>query len=178
MNLLLVLLLLFASATDVTARQAPADKPAQPAAMCPAHDMSSLDPHAAMNERGEHGMGFSQTATTHHFLLTPNGGVIQVDANSTDDAANRDNIKMHLQHISHAFQNGDFAIPMFVHDTIPPGVPVMKQHLSEIHFSLEQSSTGGRVIIQTTNKEAIAAIHEFLRFQIREHKTGDPLDTK
>ena len=49
-------------------------------AMCPLQDAhaSSSGPSAALNERGEKGMGFSQTATTHHFLIRPDGGVIQV----------------------------------------------------------------------------------------------------
>src|SRR5580698_5275640 len=32
-----------------------------------------------------------------------------------------------MQHIAEAFQSGDFDIPMFVHDTVPPGVPEMKK---------------------------------------------------
>jgi hypothetical protein len=79
-----------------------------------------------MNERGETGMGFSQT-TTHHFLMKSDGGVIQVEANDATDANNRDNIRMHLAHIAQAFANGDFDIPMFVHDTVPPGLPEMKR---------------------------------------------------
>ena len=35
---------------------------------------------SAMDMRGEKGMGFSQTATTDHFLLRADGGAIQVDA--------------------------------------------------------------------------------------------------
>jgi hypothetical protein len=77
---------------------------------------------SVMNERGGRGMGFSQTATTHHFLLKTDGGAIQVEANDTADSASRDNIRKHLTHIAEAFSNGDFAIPMFVHDTVPPGV--------------------------------------------------------
>jgi len=30
----------------------------------------------------------------------------------------------------------------------------------------------------TDNVEALKATHEFLRFQIREHKTDDPLEVK
>jgi hypothetical protein len=33
---------------------------------------------SGLNERSEVGMGFSQTATAHHFYLTTAGGVIQV----------------------------------------------------------------------------------------------------
>jgi hypothetical protein len=39
--------------------------------------------HMQMNERGEKGMGFSQTATTHHFYLNESGGIIQVEANDS-----------------------------------------------------------------------------------------------
>ncbi len=137
----------------------------------PAHDM-----HSGMNERGEKGMGFSQTTTTHHFLLSPTGGAIQVEANDPNDKSSRDSIRMHLHHIQHAFQTGDFNIPMFVHDTVPPGVPVMKEHAKNIHYSTEETTNGGRVLIQTTDQPAIEAIHSFLRFQITEHKTGDPLN--
>lgn len=145
-------------------------KPEQQPAASDAHD------HDAMNHRGENGMGFSQTETTHHFLLTPDGGAIQVEANGPDDTANRDNIKMHLHHIAGAFKSGDFNIPMFVHDTTPPGVPAMKQHAKDIRYTIEETPKGGRVVLHTNNKEALAAIHDFLRFQITEHKTGDPLN--
>src|ERR1044071_7099831 len=33
-----------------------------------------------VNTRGEKAMGFSQTATTHHFLLSRDGGSIEVEA--------------------------------------------------------------------------------------------------
>ena len=140
------------------------------ASICPTHDM-----HMTLNERGEMGMGFSQTATTHHFLLTPAGGIIQVESNDSADAASRDSIRMHLHNIAHAFQTGDFDIPMFVHDTTPPGVAVMKQRIKAIRYTIEETPNGGRVIIQTRDKAALNAIHTFLRFQITEHKTGDPL---
>jgi len=161
-----------------SAAQAPASKPNHDATMCPAHDMRSQDAtqdHDAMNHRGEKGMGFSQTKTAHHFLITANGGAIQVEANNPEDLTNRDNIKMHLHHIADAFQTGDFDIPMFVHDTEPPGVVVMKSHAKNIHYSIEETPNGGRVVIQTDDKDALAAIHQFLRFQIEEHKTSDPL---
>src|SRR4029077_13015364 len=87
---------------------------------CPMHAA-----HTQMNERGEKGMGFSQTATTHHFYLNESGGIIQVEANDSTDVTHRDDVRMHLRHIAHAFQTGDFDIPMFVHDTVPPGVPEM-----------------------------------------------------
>lgn len=155
---------------------APADKPPSPSdACCPTHDHAQQpDEHAKMNERGEHGMGFSQTATTHHFLLKPDGGVIQVEAKDPKDTASVGHIRMHLTHISHAFAAGDFDIPMFVHDTVPPGVPDMKRLADKITYTFEQTPNGGRVVIHSSDSAAISAIHKFLRFQIDEHQTHDP----
>jgi hypothetical protein len=140
---------------------------------CPMHAT-----HTQMNERGEKGMGFSQTATTHHFLLNSNGGVIQVEAKDSADSTNRNQIRMHLGHIAKAFQSGDFDIPMFVHDTVPPGVPEMKRLRKDIQYSFEETTNGGRVVISSANKEALEAIHRFLRFQSEEHKTGAPMDVR
>jgi hypothetical protein len=140
---------------------------------CPMHDAHSQS-QAQMNQRSEHAMGFSQTETTHHFLLKPDGGDIQVEANKSGDTDQIAQIRMHLQHIARAFQSGDFDIPMFVHDTVPPGVPDMKRLQKQIRYSYEDTANGGRVIISTSDKGALVAIHSFLRFQIEEHKTGDP----
>jgi hypothetical protein len=140
---------------------------------CPMHAT-----HTQMNERGEKGMGFSQTTTTHHFLLKSNGGVIQIEAKDSADATNRNEIRMHLGHIAKAFQSDDFDIPMFVHDTVPPGVPEMKRLQKTIQYSFEETPNGGSVVISSSNKEALEAIHRFLRFQIQEHKTGDPIDVR
>lgn len=149
---------------------------------CSMHDPHMHDAHlqdggqAAMKERGEKGMGFSQSATTHHFSLKADGGAIQVEVNEAADTTNRDNIRKHLAHIAHAFSIGDFDIPMFVHDTVPPGVTEMKARKDKIRYSYEETPTGARVIIATSDQESLAAIHKFLRFQIEEHKTGDPLE--
>jgi len=172
-TILVILFYSIACAPNAMAQQGSSDpkteKQSTPT-MCPMHDA-----HSQMNERGEKAMGFSQSATTHHFFLKPDGGIIQVEANDPADATNRAEIRMHLQHIAHAFQTGDFEIPMFVHDTVPLGVPEMKRLQKEIRYTFEESSHGGRVVISSANKDAVAAIHNFLRFQIEEHTTGDAM---
>lgn len=144
---------------------------------CPMHAEHSHDAASTtMNERGEKGMGFSQTATTHHFFLKPDGGIIQVETNDADDVANREMIQAHLAHIAQAFGHGDFDIPMFVHDTVPRGVPELKRLQDKIKYFFVKTPTGGRVAITTTDPDAIEAIHSFLKMQIKEHKTGDPTE--
>jgi hypothetical protein len=138
---------------------------------CPMH---AAHTHAQVNERGEKGMGFSQTATTHHFYLDKSGRMIQVEVKESADSSNRDDIRTHLRHIAHAFRSADFDIPMFVHDTVPPGVPEMQRLRKYIRYAFEETPKGGRVVITSSDTKAIEAIHHFLRFQVEEHKTGDP----
>ncbi len=134
------------------------------------------DHHAAVNERGDKAMGFAHDKTTHHFTLLKDGGAIAVSANDAQDQASREQIQMHLTHIAKAFTEGDFNLPMFIHDQTPPGVTVMKARKAHITYQYEKQDQGARVRISTTDKQALAAIHEFLRFQIKDHETGDSLE--
>jgi hypothetical protein len=131
--------------------------------------------HSPAHDRADQAMGFDQQRTTHHFRIEPTGGVIEVTAKDAADQASIDEIRMHLQHIAVAFGNGDFALPMLVHDTTPPGINTMKARRAMMTFTFEQLATGGRVVIRTSVEQARQALHEFLRFQIREHHTGDPI---
>jgi hypothetical protein len=123
-------------------------------------------------------MGFDQATTTHHFLLQKTGGTIEVTAKAADDKASTDQIRMHLRHIASAFTEGDFSLPMFIHDTVPPGVDVLKARRKQMTFRYEDVDRGGKVVVLTVDAAVRDALYDFLRFQIREHKTGDPLDPK
>lgn len=137
---------------------------------CPMHKEHQ---DAAMTERGNKAMGFDQNKTTHHFLLKDNGGIIQVEANDPKDLESRDAIRGHLSHIAVLFSKGDFDIPMFIHDRVPDGVPVMKELKDEITYEYDELESGGKVSLTSQNADAVEAIHEFLQFQIQDHKTGD-----
>ena len=152
----------------------PAALAGQQSSSCAGHH---ADPHHdGVDQRGDQVMGFDHEKTTHHFRLTPTGGVIDVSANSPDDEASRDAIRSHLGHIAKMFTNGNFEAPMLIHDRVPPGVPVMKRDRKKIRWAYEETPAGGRVVATTTDSAALEAIHEFLRFQIEDHRTGDPTD--
>jgi hypothetical protein len=129
-----------------------------------------------MNKRGDHVMGFDHTKTTHHFRLLPQGGTIEITANSAEDTESRDQIRSHLGHISKMFAEGNFNAPMLIHEQTPPGVPVMQKLKSEIEYRFEETERGASIHISTANSKALLAIYKFLRFQIKEHKTGDSLE--
>ena len=128
---------------------------------------------AGVPRRGDHVMGFDHTKTAHHFRLTRSGGRIEAEANDPADTSSRDQIRMHLTHIAKMFSEGDFDAPMLIHEKVPPGVPVMKELRASIQYRFEPTERGGRIVIGTKDARALAAIHEFLRFQIDDHKTGD-----
>jgi hypothetical protein len=137
------------------------------------HQKASDQHAASVDARGDHAMGFSHEKSAHHFHLLPDGGTIEVVADDTKDAETRDEIRMHLSHIAGMFTDGDFQIPMFIHDTVPPGVPVMRAKRSAITYSFEPTTNGGQVRIASADPDAVQAIHEFLAFQIDDHRTGE-----
>ena len=119
-------------------------------------------------------MGFDQGRTAHHFWLFPDGGAIDVGVTDPADAKNREAIQSHLSHIAMMFGSGDFTAPMLVHDSASvPGTKIMAERKAAIRFQYVETPTGGRVNIVTTDGSALAGVHEFLRYQIAEHKTGD-----
>jgi hypothetical protein len=146
-----------------------------PAGMTHEEHLAQIETDAALKKRGAAAMGFDQEKTTHHFLLTADGGVIEVDVNEAPDASTRDAIRSHLKEIAGEFARGAFAKPFATHGEVPPGVKTMQQRFGVIRFHYEDTPGGGRVLVQTADRKAKTAVHEFLRYQIREHATGDPL---
>jgi hypothetical protein len=133
---------------------------------------------AEADARGEAAMGFSQTETTHHFQLTRDGGRIRVEANDPGDAQNRERVRRHLAHIARMFAEGNFDTPVLVHARTPPGADALARLKSDIVYTYEETERGGLVRINAKSPEALAAIHQFLRFQIEDHQTGDPTEVQ
>jgi hypothetical protein len=131
-----------------------------------------------MNKRGDKHMGFDHLKTTHHFLLANDGGAIQVEANDAKDTESRDQIRGHLRHITMMFSEGNFEVPMLIHEKTPPGSEAMQKLKGEITYEYKETDRGAMIQISTVNNEARQAIHKFLKFQIKEHMTGDPLEVK
>ena len=144
---------------------------------CPMHDQHQQQPHQSIvQSHGDQAMGFPHDKTTHHFRMLSDGGSIEVTANDPNDKTNVNAIRSHLSRIAIMFGNGDFSAPMFIHDGVPPGITTMQLMKSEISYKYEEVASGGRVRIRSQSAIAVAAIHDFLRFQINEHQTGDRLD--
>jgi len=141
---------------------------------CPTHGRHDpSDHHATTLGHGDKVMGFSHETTAHHFRLLADGGAVEVTANDAKDEENVQAIRSHLGDIAKAFAGGDFAAPISVHEELPPGVTSMKLLQAKIHYHVEDMPAGGRVSILSGDPVAVAAIQDFLLYQIREHRTGD-----
>lgn len=129
--------------------------------------------HDQVSQRGAAVMGFDQDRTVHHFRLHPDGGAIDIAARDGEDAVNRDAIRSHLPHIAQMFGDGNFEAPMLIHDTNVPGAARMADLKSRIRFIYVETPQGGRLDIFTSDAGALSAVHEFMRFQIADHRTKD-----
>ena len=141
----------------------------------PVSPAARQDHHGSVDQREGAVMGFDQARTTHHFVLFSDGGAIDVSAKDPADATNRAAIRSHLPHIAMMFGEGNFDAPMLVHDSKNvPGTKAMTEQKGAIRYQYVETAGGGRVTIVTSDAKALAAVHAFLKFQIAEHKTGDP----
>lgn len=148
-----------------------------PPGMTHEQHQAQMKKQAEMKKRGNIAMGFDQDKATHHFLLTSHGGVIQVEATSSADTVSRDQIRLHLRNIAEEFAKGDFQSPLATHDEMPPGAKTMQKLKSKIAYSYEARLNGAAVRITSPDPAAVKAVHDFLRYQIKEHATGDSLET-
>jgi hypothetical protein len=135
-------------------------------------------PRAEVKEHGAEAMGFDQDKTTHHFFLSKDGGVIAVEASDPKDSVNISRIQHHLALQAGNFSRGDFHAPEHTHGQLPPGVPTMQKMKDQIRYQFRKSPQGGQLRISSSHAGAVEAIHQFLKFQIQEHQTGDPTSLK
>jgi hypothetical protein len=146
-----------------------------PAGMTHEEHLAQMKKDAELKARGAAAMGFDQDAAEHHFILFEDGGAIDVQATREDDIATRDAIRGHLQEVAREFASGNFDKPFATHAETPAGVPELRRLKGVITYAYEASARGARVRISSRDPNAILAIHDFVRYQIVEHKTGDPL---
>lgn len=101
------------------------------------------------------------------------GEAFEIHANAAGDVKTRAQIVAHLETIARQFKQGDFGIPIETHAGIPEGVGGMQRLKEHITYVFEPTASGGRLMITAHEGDALAAVHEFFRYQIREHRTGD-----
>ena len=140
---------------------------------CPMHKAHVAS--AGVDQRHQEATGLPSDGVEHHFLLSADGGSIHLEVKDAGQTAARNRVRAHLQEIARSFSAGDFSMPAHIHDQMPPGVAAMKARRDAIRYTFSETPNGGTVAIATADAAALAAVHDFLRFQIGDHGTGDPI---
>jgi hypothetical protein len=143
------------------------------------HDHAAMHPtpaaadtaYAAMQARGRDVMGVDQYTSRHVFEPLPDGGRIELQR-TVDDSAGVEQIRRHLAEIAGEFARGDFSAPSRVHATDVPGTAVMLAKRDVIVYRMQPLPRGGEVRITSSDPEAVAAVHDFLAYQRREHRAA------
>lgn len=126
--------------------------------------------HDEVDRKGDAVMGFAHEKTIHRFQDTKTGGIIEATTKSKDDTEQRAAIQRHFQHIAKAFPQGDFSMPVAIHDRLPDGAAGMKSAGAAIQYRYEALPNGARLHMVTKDASALTAIHRFLAFQRGEHR--------
>jgi hypothetical protein len=124
---------------------------------------------AALQARGHEAMGVDQYTSQHRFEPLPDGGRIELQRDAGDTAGVA-TIRAHMRDIAGRFSQGDFSIPGFVHAQEVPGTRVMAEKRATITYEARDLPGGAEVRIRTGDREAIAAVHDFLAFQRGDHR--------
>lgn len=141
---------------------------------CPKHGTSRH--RQEVDHRHDVVTGVDPTEAVHHFTLSADGGSIRLEAADPGRIDVRDRIRGHLRAVARAFAAGDFSMPRRIHARMPPGADVMRARRALVRYTFTPTESGGLVRIVTGDPQALAAIHRFLRFQIVDHGTGDPME--
>jgi hypothetical protein len=98
---------------------------------------------------------FNLPDATQHIVLTRTGGVIIAEAVNPEDPANTNLIQTRLAQAAMT------------------GLPELKTLGATVKYTFESTWDGAQIVIRTGDPAALDAIHDLLRFRIRELNTGD-----
>lgn len=147
---------------------------------CPMHaqHMARRSPdgsaeHGAKVDQRHDTFGMSHATTRHAFRLFKDGGAIELRASNATEQKTVAAIRNHIAEIAAAFARNDFTTPAFVHGATPAGIPEMQRLYKKITYTSKELPEGAAIRITTRNPAALSAVHEFMKFQIIEHRTGD-----
>ena len=130
--------------------------------------------HAAVAHELDH------SKVTHRFDLYQDGGAIEVSVKDAKDHATLEAVRQHLAtlgrephgpgHPTQAHDASRAHVRPAGHDAAHAVMALPKENVT---YAYSETDHGGRVLVQTTDAEALAAVHTFLKQQIQHHKTGD-----
>jgi hypothetical protein len=118
--------------------------------------------------------GFDCERVNRHFYVLKNGGAVEITVKDPNDDATIKAIQAYLKKESDLWTKGNFDTVAAVYGRPPEGTAQLKKLKDNVTFAVVPEENGGVIRLLTVNPTAKAAIHDYLRFQIDQLKTGDP----
>lgn len=155
-----------------SASPSPGTVPDTAAAIASARGATDDSAFRDVQGRGAGVMGVDQSTSTHVFESLPDGGRIVLERPGTADTADIRTIRAHMRQIAAQFRRGDFSAPFLVHAQAVPGTAEMTRRADAIEYTPVDRPRGAELRMRTTDRAALAAIHEFLAFQRADHRAA------
>ena len=118
--------------------------------------------------------GFDSERVVRHFYLLKNGGAIEVVAKDPKDETTVKAVQTYLKKESDSWTKGNFENVNAMYGKLPEGTPELKKLRDSVTFAAVPEESGGVLRLLTVNPQAKSAIHEYLKYQIDQFKSGDP----
>lgn len=131
-----------------------------------------VDP--ALLSRVSKASGFDSERVNRHFYVLKNGGAVEITAKDSGDEATIKAIQTYLKKESDLWTKGNFETVTAVYGRPAEGTVQLKKLRDDVTFAVVPEENGAVIRMLTVNPTAKAAIHDYLRFQIDQLKTGDP----
>ena len=119
---------------------------------------------------------YDRHRVVHHFYLYPDGGMMTLVVTDPADTETRKAVRTFVQRVSQLMVMGNLAL---LRDQFGQGVPgldrIAEARARKATITVRSSTPdeGSQIIFSTADPVTIQALHEFLRFQIDDLKTGD-----
>lgn len=134
----------------------------------------AANPEQEVESRFSRAMGVPVEKVTVHFYLVKNGGVVELSAKNPTDTTTAAALQKYLQNQKDLWEKGKETAVTDVHLRAPEAASTMRRLRNDITFFMAKTDSGGVLRMFSINEQARAAIQDYLRFEITEHKTGDP----
>ena len=131
--------------------------------------MPQADRQEIIHDAGSHVMPFELDETTHIFTMTENGGIQQVIANDSNDSAQVELIRQHIQHEAMLFSVGNFSDPMTLHGNDMPGIKELTAGVANLKVEYAELPDGAQITFTTQDISLITAIHRWFGAQLSDH---------
>ena len=118
--------------------------------------------------------GFDNERVNRHFYVLKNGGAVEITVKDPNDEATIKAIQAHLKKESDLWTKGNFETLTTVYGRPPEGAAQLKKLRDEVTYAVVAEENGAVIRMFTVNQSAKSAIHDYLKFQIDQLKTGDP----